>query len=101
NAGDSDLGSGGPVVLPDQPGPHPHLLVVAGKGATLHVIDRDHMGKYQPGSDSHAVQTLRTHQAAFGAVAYWNHHLYELVSNDYLRDYELTNGRLAAKGVAN
>src|SRR5712692_9635882 len=29
---DQDLGSGGPMLLPDQPGPYPHLIVGAGKG---------------------------------------------------------------------
>ena len=100
NAHDSDLGSGGPVLLPDEAAPHRHLLVIAGKGATLYVIDRDHMGQYQPLNDQHAVQTLPLHDAAFGAVAYWNHHIYQLVSKDWLRDYELKNGRLTLRATA-
>ncbi len=48
DADDQDLGSGGPVLLPAQPGPHPHLVVIAGKGGTIYLIDRDHMGHYQP-----------------------------------------------------
>lgn len=51
NAQDADLGSGGPVLLPDQPGPHPHLLVVGGKAGALYVIDRDRMGKWQAGNE--------------------------------------------------
>ena len=31
NSEDNDLGSGGPMLLPDQPGPHPHLAVIGGK----------------------------------------------------------------------
>ena len=100
NAHDSDLGSGGPVLLPDQPGAHQHLLVIAGKGATLYVIDRDQMGKYQPLNDQHAVQTLPLHDAAFGAMAYWNHHVYQLVSKDWLRDYEVKDGRLTLRATA-
>jgi len=58
DADDKDLGSGGPVLLPPLPGLHPHLVVIAGKGGTIHLIDRDHMGHYQPNNDSHAVQTI-------------------------------------------
>ncbi|HEV3205224.1 MAG TPA: hypothetical protein VGY77_12605, partial [Gemmataceae bacterium] len=38
---DRDLGSGAPIVLPDQPGDHPHLLVGAGKEGKIYLIDRD------------------------------------------------------------
>lgn len=38
---DGDLGSGGVLLLPDQPGGHPHVLVEVGKAGTLYVVDRD------------------------------------------------------------
>ena len=44
NGGDLDLGSGGLCLLPDQAGPHQHILVGGGKGAVLYVVDRDSMG---------------------------------------------------------
>jgi hypothetical protein len=100
NEHDSDLGSGAPVLLPDEADPHRHLLVIAGKGATLYLIDREHMGKYDPLNDRHAVQTFPLHDAAFGAVAYWNHHIFQLVSKDWLRDYELKDGRLTLRATA-
>ena len=34
------------ILLPDQPGPHPHLLVSAGKNGTIYVVDRDNMGGF-------------------------------------------------------
>jgi hypothetical protein len=37
---DADLGSSGPTLLPDQPGPHRHLLLQPTRGAEIHVIDR-------------------------------------------------------------
>src|SRR6202453_486136 len=76
DASDSDLGSGGPMLLPDQPGSHPHLAVVAGKGSTLYLVNRDHMGHWQPGSDSHAVQTMHLPNGVFGSMTYWNHFVY-------------------------
>ena len=98
NAHDADLGSGGPVLLPDQPGPHPHLLVTAGKGGVLYVIDRDRMGQFHAGSDSHAIQTIPApgpRTAAFGAPAYWNGHLYYSGSNAPLKDFAVNQGRLS------
>jgi hypothetical protein len=44
-AGDVDLGAGGVLLLPDQPGAHPHQLIAGGKQGTIYVIDRDNMGK--------------------------------------------------------
>lgn len=98
NNADNDLGSGGPVLLPDQPGPHPHLLVVGGKGAMIYLIDRDRMGKFHSGDNSHAVQTISTPDSIFGAAAYWNNQVYYFVSNDVLRDYKLQDGKLALAG---
>ena len=40
-AADTDLGSSGCVLLPDQPGPFPHLLVGGGKEGYLYLINRD------------------------------------------------------------
>jgi hypothetical protein len=102
NDNDDDLGSGAPVLLPDQPGPHPHLLVVAGKARTIYVIDRERMGHYQAGSDSHAAQTLRLLAgSAFGAPAYWNRHVYFLASDDVLRDFAVEQGMLKEVAHAN
>jgi len=78
DAGDSDLGSGGPMLLPDQPGPHPHLAVIAGKAGTIYLVDRDHMGHYHAADDSHAVQTIALKGGVFGSMTYWNHFLYVL-----------------------
>ncbi|HEV2424490.1 MAG TPA: pyrrolo-quinoline quinone [Terriglobia bacterium] len=103
NGDDNDLGSGGPVLIPDQPGQHPHLLVVAGKGATLYLLDRDHLGRFEPDTDRNAVQTLPVALGggSFGAPAYWNHHLYFVGSDDVLKDFALDHGQLkpAARGT--
>lgn len=44
DTGDTDYGSGGAMVLPDQPGQFPHVLVAAGKDGRLFVLNRDSMG---------------------------------------------------------
>ena len=43
---DLDMGSGGNLLLPDQPGPNPHLMVGAGKVGTLYLVNRDSMGGF-------------------------------------------------------
>ena len=102
NSEDLDVGSTGPVLLPDQPGGHPHVLVVAGKEGRIYVVDRDRMGKFQPGADPHAIQTIPrgAGTGAFGAPAYWNGHVYWLGSKDVLKDWAVDHGRLSARPVA-
>jgi len=43
NGPDVDLGSGGVLLLPDQPGSFPHILVEAGKEGKIYVVNRDQM----------------------------------------------------------
>jgi hypothetical protein len=103
NTEDKDLGSGGPVLLPPQPGSHPDLMVIAGKGGTIYLIDRGHMGHYQPNNDSHTVQTIPTSGGGiFGSMAYWNHNLYVLSNSDHdaLRQFSVYNGRLSLKAAS-
>jgi hypothetical protein len=44
--GDNDFGSGGLMVLPDQPGSTPHLAVATGKEGTLFLMNEDSLGGY-------------------------------------------------------
>ena len=57
DANNLDLDAGGMILLPDQPGAHPHLLVSAGKDGTIYVVDRDNMGHYNSTTNQN-VQTL-------------------------------------------
>ncbi len=45
---DNDFGSGGVLVLPDQPGSMPHLAVAAGKFGTMYLMNEDNLGGYSP-----------------------------------------------------
>jgi len=49
--GDTDFGSGGALVLPDQPGPVPHLVVAAGKDGNMYFMDEDKLGGYSPNAN--------------------------------------------------
>jgi hypothetical protein len=46
--GDTDFGSGGVLVLPDQPGSLPHLAVAAGKDGNMYFMNEDDLGGYSP-----------------------------------------------------
>jgi hypothetical protein len=45
---DRDFGSGGVMVLPDQPGSTPHLAVAAGKDGSMYFMNEDDLGGYSP-----------------------------------------------------
>jgi hypothetical protein len=46
--GDTDFGSGGVLVLPDQPGSTPHLAVATGKDGRMFFMNEDSLGGYSP-----------------------------------------------------
>ena len=46
--GDTDFGSGGALVLPDQPGQIPDLAVAAGKFGSMYLMNEDDLGGYSP-----------------------------------------------------
>ena len=53
--GDTDFGSGGPLLLPDlvdTNGTTRHLAVGSGKDAIIYVVDRDNMGKFNSTTDN-------------------------------------------------
>jgi hypothetical protein len=43
---DADFGSGGVLVLPDQPGSIPHMAVAAGKDGNMYFMNEDKLGGY-------------------------------------------------------
>jgi len=103
NNNDGDLASGGILLLPDQPGAHPHELISVGKEGTIYLVDRDQMTVGNQhycancNSDPQIVQELPgIINGVFGVSAYWNNTAYFWGIFDYLRAFPLTNGQLAA-----
>ncbi|MGC2111486.1 MAG: Ig domain-containing protein [Candidatus Korobacteraceae bacterium] len=94
---DGDVGAGGVLVLPDQPGDHVHELVQSGKEGTIYVVDRDQMGHYNPVDNSQIVQNI-PHQivSELSVPAYWNNNVYFGGASDHLKAFSLTNGLLSA-----
>ena len=70
---DLDVNSGGVVLLPDQSGQYPHLLIQVGKEGTIDLINRDNMGHWDEDNDDQIVQTLPSQVGGvFGGEAFWN-----------------------------
>lgn len=90
---DSDVGSSGPTLLPDQPGAHKHLLLQPTKDSTIYVIDRDNMGKFHRDTDA-LPAIVHMHGGGYGAIAFWDRRAYFAASDDSLRGYSIANGQL-------
>jgi PQQ enzyme repeat len=52
---DYDLGSGGVLLVPDQSGPFPRLLVAGGKDGNMFLFDRDYLGSPMVGGPNYAL----------------------------------------------
>ncbi|HUK51813.1 MAG TPA: putative Ig domain-containing protein [Candidatus Binatia bacterium] len=105
---DSDLGSGGILLLPDQTGSHSHELVQSGKGGTIYVIDRDQMTVGNQhycancSSDPQVAEALPTVTGSiFSTPTYWNGTVYLWGLHDTLKAFPLTNGQLPTSPSSN
>jgi hypothetical protein len=102
SSSDTDLGSGGALLLPDvqdSTGTTRHLVVGAGKDGNLYVVNRDSMGKYQPANSNQQIwQQLAG--ALSGGVwstpAYFNGTVYYGPVGGPLMGFAVSNARLAA-----
>jgi uncharacterized protein (TIGR03437 family) len=100
---DIDVGSAGPVLLPDEMGnaEHPHLLVGAGKEGRIYLLDRDHLGRAQYNLDSLAVQSLPVlGHSLFGSMAYYQGSLYVATEYSPVRAYRIANASVNTQPVS-
>lgn len=56
--GDTDLGSGGAMLLPDQAGSTPHLVVAGGKDGRAFLLNRDNLGGFTQGGPDNVLQAV-------------------------------------------
>jgi hypothetical protein len=100
---DLDLGSGGPLLLPDQTdanGVVHHLIVGAGKDKNIYLADRNNLGKFNPATDlmdSNIYQQLTGAMAGlvYATPVYFDGVLYYAADGDTLKAFPLTNAQLA------
>jgi hypothetical protein len=103
SAADTDLGSGGALVLPDMTdsaGATRHLAVGAGKDNHIYLVDRDNMGKFDSGANGN-YQDLPSALPGgeFAMPAYFNGRLYYGGVNDVIKAFQFTNARLVSPPV--
>jgi fibronectin type 3 domain-containing protein len=105
NQGNHDLGSGGALLLPDQPGAHPHEMVSSGKDGTIYLVDRDNMGHYST-TTNNIVQSLPNifpngtpEPGNFSAPVYWNGYVFFGPLADTVQAFKLTNGLLSTSAT--
>jgi outer membrane protein assembly factor BamB len=102
---DYDLGSSGPVVLPDMTdgnGIRRRLAVAAGKDAHIYIADRNNMGKYNPNGNITLYQELPGSLGSFNfsTPAFFNGWLYFGAVGDVLRAFSFTNARMNGTAVS-
>ncbi|HEV7968743.1 MAG TPA: immunoglobulin domain-containing protein [Candidatus Acidoferrales bacterium] len=100
---DTDLGSGGAMVLPDLPYGTASILnlaVGAGKDGNLYVADRNNMGKWNASSNN-VYQEIAgaVPNGVFGVPAYFNNTIYYCDVNGTLKSFPISNGKLSTTPV--
>ena len=105
---DTDLGSGGALVLPDSVGSlnHPHLVIGCGKEGQIYLLDRDNMGHFNSRGDTQIVQKFALFSSQtgqpyfFGGPAFFNNRVYFQCVNQSLKAFAITNGLLNRSPVS-
>jgi hypothetical protein len=102
NSADLDQGSGGVLMVPDQQGAHPHILVQAGKEGRILVLNRDNLGGNNSGgtSNPNALQDITSAityaQGLWSTPAYWNGNVYMWAEKAYPLLFKLSSGAMDA-----
>ena len=98
---DLDMGSGGNLLLPDQPGPNTHLMVGIGKYGNIYLVNRDSMGGFNATTDMMVQELDGAVGPMFGTPAYWQgmvpnvglqNMIYTVASYDVPKMYVIANG---------
>lgn len=98
---DLDQGSGGVLLLPDQPGSHVHELIEAGKNGKIELLDRDNLGGVASSSNNVVQEITGQIAGMWSTPAYWNGNVYFWSSGKQMLQYRLSNGLLSTSPIAN
>jgi hypothetical protein len=104
NQQDWDISSGGLLLLPDQPGNNPYLMVGGGKEGTIYLMNRDNLGGHHSTSDDivqyivgaikASVAGQQNYNGIWNTSSYFNGNVYIFGQNDYPKMFTLNNGLL-------
>jgi hypothetical protein len=104
---DWDLGAGGTMLLPDQAGSYPHVMLAGGKGSAVYELNRDSLGGFNTSQD----QNLLTVPTAIGAdvigagnraagPAYWQEQVYYTGSNSFPQQFSIQGSLISTVPIA-
>jgi hypothetical protein len=100
SSGDTDLGSGGELLLPDMmdsTNAVKHLVVGAGKDGNIYLVDRDNMGKFDSAKNNIWQEVDgQLGGSIFSSPAYFNGTLYYGAVGSTLRAFSISAARLSA-----
>lgn len=102
---DTDLGSGGAMLLPamkDANGKTRYLAIGAGKDSNIYIVDRTNMGKFNSQNDNAIYQELDgvLGGGVWSMPAYFNGNVYFGPEANNLMQFKFTNARLSTSPVA-
>jgi hypothetical protein len=105
NGTDTDLGSGGVLLLPDLSdgsGHTLHLAVGAGKDDDLYVVNRDSMGKFNSNDNGNIYQELpgALPGGVWSTPAYFNNTVYYGSVGSPIQAFTITNAKLSNTAAA-
>ena len=100
---DTDLGSGGPLILPDSAFGTANILnlaVGAGKDGNIYVVNRNNLGKFSANANN-VYQELAgaLPNGVWGVPAYFNNTVYYCDSDGTLKSFSIANGKLSTTPV--
>jgi hypothetical protein len=88
NTLDWDVAAGGVMLLPDQAGPYPHVMLAGGKGSTVYEFNRDSLGGFNATKNQNLLTlpaTISAEVIGSGSRAagpgYWQGQVYYAASN--------------------
>jgi hypothetical protein len=85
---DTDLGSGGVVLFPNQSANPKYLLTQVGKEGTVYLINRTSMGKFNAANNSQILQSFSGPlYGVWGTPALWHNNLYVGGQYDAIRQF--------------
>lgn len=95
---------GGILLLPDQPGNYPHLMIGGGKEGTIYVMNRDNLGGYDAtgndivqyivGAIKPSVVGEKPENGIWNTPSYFQGNVYINGNHDYPKMFTLNNGLL-------
>jgi hypothetical protein len=97
-----DLASAGPVLLPDQSGPVPHLALACGKNGAMYLMNRDNLGHNNPAIDQiqqalyGAIGLSALPTGNYGTPAYFQEQIYIQGVKDPLKQFTISQSLLSA-----